>query len=765
MTRRSNGGDGGAQAFRFPPRAARRSATIFTAVALAAFAYLLFVPATALAQEAPGEAQIRNSLAVELPAWWSIERVEIQAAVNDGDEAKPRWRQRFLADAAPAEELYARAPDGEAVGPFQVLIPTRGIADKHRLYGIAHTSQRRGEWTTRLAMENAVDGLGLPRSLFDGLTVVAGSERAGQVAASLVGARELATTMAEGAVRATVDEETLARLAAETTEAVESANRQRLDALRTRYDAERASLEAAAETARTALEEENHRRLDALKARLSQESTNIETMAAAAKAERAGLIAENKERLDALQVQYEEQRAALAAAAEAKRVELEEENRRRLETLKSDLDGESTEVEAKAVAAKAERERLVAESRAVLDTLQSQYEKDRVALVAAGEAARASLEEDNLQRLETLTARLDKESAEVEAKAADAETEQARLIAENEEILSSLKAKHERERASLAAASDTLLRASEAAAETAARQALAAALQSLTQEREREAGIAAQVAAADIAARTARYDALVEGLGSDSVARRYAAFDLALASGEETLMTKAYEVVLASGDMALGARAFDLVLASDDEEMKLRAFDLALDSSDERLKRKAVDVAVASDDEKLKLQAVARLPRITQWVARVEGFSSTRSHYDHNSVIGPPTNAPCSESEPETAWYSIADDGGRQWIHVSFAKPVLFPQVVVHETGTNRNSVGFVREIGLMDQEGSRTDYPVRDTLIACPGASEFGLWQHPSPVSGVVVVIDTEHHQNCSTYGGCYEGIDAIALIGTPVE
>ena len=755
MTHRQAGRGRREPAFRFLPRTAARSASLAFLVALSAFAWSA---PSALAQEAPGEAPIRVALGIELPAWWSVEQVDIQASVNDGDEVKPRWRQRFVADAVPAEELYARAPEGESVGPFQVLIATRGTAETHRLYGIAHSSMERGEWVTKLVMENSVDGLGLPSSLLGGLVVVAGSEKGEQVAASLVSARELANTMEEGLARATVDEETLRQLATETTEALEAVNRQRLDALRARYEAERVALAAAAESERAAVEEENRSRLEALKASLSKESAEVEAKATAAEAERASLIAESRQRLDALQAQYQEQRAALVAAAEAERTALEEENRSRLEALKASLGKESVEVEGKVAAAKAERARLVAESRAALDALRAQYEEERIALVAAGEAKRAAVEEENRSRLEALKVSLSKESAEVEAKATAAEAERALLIAESQEMLSSLKAKHERERAALAAAAETLLKASEVEAETAARRALAATLETLTEERKREAAIVAEVAAADMAARTARYDALVEGLGSDVVARRYAAFDLALASSDETLMTKAIEVGLASGDKGMGARAFDLVLASDDEELKLRAFDIALASSDERLKKRAVDMAVAADNEKLKARAVAQLPRITQWVARVEGFSGQYDSSYTERVIGPPSEERCGGADTP-GWIARRQDRGEQWLRVRFAEPVLFPQVIVYETGTNRNSVGFVREIGLLDSEGERTNYPVRDTLIECPGVAEFGLWRHRKPVSEVIVVVDTDHHDDG------WEVIDAIALVGTPAE
>ena len=211
-----------------------------------------------------------------------------------------------------------------------------------------------------------------------------------------------------------------------------------------------------------------------------------------------------------------------------------------------------------------------------------------------------------------------------------------------------------------------------------------------------------------MAARTTRYDALVEKLESEVRAERYAAFDLTIASGDEALTARALELAMGTGDEALGARAFDLVLASEDEQLKLRAFDLVLASGDERLKARAIDMAVASDDEKLKARAVSTLPRITQWVARVEEFSHRvkgNPNFQPNQIIGPPKNDPCSSDNWPRGWLATK---GTNWIRVRFAKPVRFPQIVVYETGSGRNSVGFVRAIRLQDLEGNHTDYAVR---------------------------------------------------------
>ena len=155
----------------------------------------------------------------------------------------------------------------------------------------------------------------MPRSLFAGPVVVAGSDQAGLVAADLLKAQELTKTVAEGIARASVNAEALQQLATEEKEALETANRQRLEALKARYEQEHATLAAAADRERRELDTSNRQRLEALKAKLKKEGAAIETMAAAADRERNRLVEENQRRLDALITKYEQERAAATASA------------------------------------------------------------------------------------------------------------------------------------------------------------------------------------------------------------------------------------------------------------------------------------------------------------------------------------------------------------------------------------------------------------------------------------------------------------------
>ncbi len=284
--------------------------------ASSAFLVLSLYALTALAQNAPGDAEITLALRADLPAYWSVESVDIRASVNDGDEVTPRYRQRFVANVVPNEDLYALAPGGQAMGPFKLLVTTRTTTEAYKLYGIASSGLALGDWVTEVALENPVETLGRPASLFSVPVVVAGSKDVERVAAHLMATQELTKTVVEALARANASTEALSQLAAQEREALETANQQRLGALRAQYDQETATIKAAAERERAALEEMNRKLLEKLKKKLNEESSAIEAIAETAAQERNRLIEENRRSLEALKAQYEEKRAAAMAAAE-----------------------------------------------------------------------------------------------------------------------------------------------------------------------------------------------------------------------------------------------------------------------------------------------------------------------------------------------------------------------------------------------------------------------------------------------------------------
>lgn len=785
---------------------------------LAVLASLAWSAPLALAQEPPGAATIGAAVEPELPVWWSIKSVDIRASVNEGDQVEPRWRQHFLVDAAPAETLYISG--GETVGPFQIVIPTRATTETYRLFGVAHSSLKLGEWVTEIGLENSVDGLGKPLSLFEGPVVAAGSGEAARAAASLVVAREIGHPVSESVAQFAVDAGILGRLTEESAVALETVSRERIDALRAGYEEVRAALASAGERERAEVEQEHRSRLETLRAVLVEMTAEIEAMPPATEAESAAVVVRNRERLDTLEATYEEEHAALAAAGDRERAALKEQHRQRLEAMRAGLSDKNAEIEAMPAAAEAERTALAADIRTRLDALQGLNQQDLAEIVEAGERERAALKKEAQTGLEELRARLVEESAETEARTAAAQAEQTRLVEVHREAIDALRAQGEAERAAVTATPETMLMLSKAEAEVAAQRKLVPALLTLVEERKRAAASVTEASAADLVRRTAWYDALLEGLGSDVLAKRQAALDIALASDDEglrgmafvlalvsddkeleskavdaalasdhgELRVKAFDAALVSDEREWKAKAFDVALASDDGEWKSKAiglglvsgdrklrwkaFDTALDSNDKEVKSQAFDTVIASDDKELRSKAVelalapdndwlvGRLTRISQWASRVVGFSAEAGgKQSAEAALGPPEVSPgsnCQSGLP--SWYAGTDEG-EQYITVAFAKPVLFPDIVVHETGNHRASAGFVRKIVLRDTDGNGVEYSVQYGLDRCPGVSEFDLRQHRAPVAEVTVVIDLNHVMGFS------EGIDAIKLVGTPVE
>ena len=192
-----------------------------------------------LAQQAPGPADLGTSLGLDMPAYWSVDKVEIQASVNDGDEISPQYRQRFTADVAPREDLYRLVDEVE---PFKVVAAVTPAGKSYRLYGIGFSTLEKGGWSTRLEMENSVRALGRPQSMFEGPVLVAGVEASQQAIEAFMQGRETAKALAERATRTAANADVLARLAeeadAQERALLEDSYRRRLEALKGRIDAD-----------------------------------------------------------------------------------------------------------------------------------------------------------------------------------------------------------------------------------------------------------------------------------------------------------------------------------------------------------------------------------------------------------------------------------------------------------------------------------------------------------------------------------------------
>ena len=371
----------------------------------------------ALALDPPGEREVAASLAAELPAYWSVRSVEITSSVNDGDEVSPRYRQQFVADTLPREDLYLPlAGDGE-IGPFTMLITTNPATEPRRFYGTATSVVALGKWSTELDVENSVLGVGLPRSLFGGPVIVAGAERTDQIAERFLKLAELSKMITEGVVRSKVSVAALEKLAAEERAALDEANRQRLAALKERYEQERVRAAAAAEGERQQVEAANRVRLAALKAELEEETAELARRKTAVNQARKLFVEDSRRILDELGQKYRKERAALAAAAERERQRMEASNRDRLAALKAELDQETAKVDDMTAALVKERRLLNETNQAMLNALQAQYKRKREEVTAVAETldaiAKAEAEAEGQKKLAVALAALAEEKKRV----------------------------------------------------------------------------------------------------------------------------------------------------------------------------------------------------------------------------------------------------------------------------------------------------------------------------------------------------------------
>ncbi len=211
-------------------------------------AVVIWAGSVSAADDAPGEEDIARTVGMWLPSYWSIERIDIQATVNDGDAINPKFRQRFVAEAVPRENLYSEPNQNSNSEPYIVLIETRTPQQPHRLYGIAWSAFVLGKWKLELRMENGVAGLGIPVAMYSQPTIIIGSEEVERQLRNLDAVKTLDKTLAEQAIRVEADAAILRAAADEELELLRNENRKRLESIVDRYDQERAVIEASQET-------------------------------------------------------------------------------------------------------------------------------------------------------------------------------------------------------------------------------------------------------------------------------------------------------------------------------------------------------------------------------------------------------------------------------------------------------------------------------------------------------------------------------------
>ena len=196
----------------------------------------------------PDVDNIVEAMNSRMPAPWTVTDIEIQASVNDGDAINPKYRQRFVAEAEPSENLYSMVVRELVWAPYKVVIETHGAGEPFNLYGIATSTYSQGEWDHRFSFENTFEQRGQPLDMFSSPVVVGGTKQADEVISKLSEAETLIKTIAERAVRTEANISALKETQEQELEILRKENAKRLESIEKRYEAERAAIEASQET-------------------------------------------------------------------------------------------------------------------------------------------------------------------------------------------------------------------------------------------------------------------------------------------------------------------------------------------------------------------------------------------------------------------------------------------------------------------------------------------------------------------------------------
>ena len=379
-----------------------------------------------------------------------------------------------------------------------------------------------------------------------------------------------------------------------------------------------------------------------------------------------------------------------------------------------------------------ERELRDATQRRVLEKLEATHKAESAALKIEQQAALASAKDTNRTALASLKAEHD---AERERREAEHQNELARAAAQHAEQRASLeadlKAEAERRRVEITESEKLIELTAEASRRLTALHAA---------EAEMLAG-SERVHEARRVALKKLFDMLGVVTGPDDY---LVLLDTAGESGLEWMRVAALRHGLGSDDLALSRIAWRHLLRADIK-------------SNPDLRSLLADHAVnLKDHPDLRNLLASHVVTVHQWASRaVDSSSYFSAEFSPEWALGQPSRVECNSQERNTHWATKRPDDGMHFIRVAFAKSVLLPQIEIHESSHG----GFVRKLILSDGKGNDTEYEVKDDLNQCPGVSVFRMDEHAGPVAEVAVIIDTQHQK------GNWERIDAIALIGVPLE
>jgi hypothetical protein len=140
-----------------------------------AISTVLFVAlaGTAQAFDPPDAELLKSNLATELPAYWLVTDVRIEASANYGDEVDPLFRQRAVATIEPGVDLFVEAKQADGV---IFLRPETATGERRQLFLLATSALHAGTWRPQFERQSdPVRQGGMPRESFPGVTIVEGS--------------------------------------------------------------------------------------------------------------------------------------------------------------------------------------------------------------------------------------------------------------------------------------------------------------------------------------------------------------------------------------------------------------------------------------------------------------------------------------------------------------------------------------------------------------------------------------------------------------
>jgi hypothetical protein len=164
--------------------------------AISCFAVLGTAGCDRLRAADPTEEELKNQLAIDLPAYWRASDLSLEASQRSGAN---QFRGRFKADIELTSPTYQ--PD-RRVGDVLIVQQTGNRGEKKTVYGRVEARRERGSWVTELRLDNdPTSTVGLPREFIRAPRVlVAGSREEQEFLREQEAAREEAR-LAEAAER------------------------------------------------------------------------------------------------------------------------------------------------------------------------------------------------------------------------------------------------------------------------------------------------------------------------------------------------------------------------------------------------------------------------------------------------------------------------------------------------------------------------------------------------------------------------------------